>query len=63
MKLSDGTVQTFETNMWYISFHAANSYVDADGTLVLEAQTYENKDVDPFTLVDFAKLNDPTKVL
>lgn len=37
MKLSDGTVQTFETNMWFISFHTGNSYIDTDGSLVLEA--------------------------
>lgn len=43
MKLSDGTVQTFDTGLWFISFHFGNAYMDEDGSLVLEAQTFENK--------------------
>ena len=56
MKLSDGTVQTFDTGLWSITLHVGNSYIDTDGSLVLEGQTYENPDVNPFALVEFEKL-------
>jgi len=62
MKLADGTLQTFDTKEWSITMHCANSYVEEDGTLVMEAQAFENQEVDPFALVDFDKLNDPTKI-
>jgi len=62
MHLADGTVQTFDTGIWSINMHTANSYMDTDGTLVLESQAYENPTVDPFSIVDFDRLNDITKI-
>jgi len=62
MKLSDGTTQTFDSKLWFISFHNGNAYIDDDGTLVLEAQIFENRDVNPFNLVSFDYLNDIGKI-
>ena len=47
MKLSDGTTQTFETG-WLISLHYGNTYLEDENTLVLELQTYNDKDSSPF---------------
>ena len=62
MKLSDGTVQTFDTEEWILVLHTANAYQE-DGTLVLEAQTFENKDNNPFDSISFDKINNANKFL
>ena len=43
--------------------HTANAYQEEDGTLVLEAQTYENMHNNPFDAISFDKINDINKVL
>lgn len=37
MKLADGTLQTFDTGIWSVNMHTGNSYIDTDGSLVLES--------------------------
>ena len=61
MKLSDGTTQTFETG-WLIALHHGNSYLEDENTLVMELQTYNNKDSNPFSIVFFDKLFDVNKM-
>ena len=63
MTIADGSVQTFDTEIWSINMHTANSYIDSDGSLVIESQTYENPEVDPFAIVGFERLNDITKLV
>ena len=43
-------------------FHTANSYQEEDGTLVLEVQSYENMNKNPFDAVSFDKINDINKI-
>ena len=62
MKLEDGSVQTFDTEEWSISLHVANSYLEEDGTLVMEAQAFTNKDNNPFATVLFERLDDVNKL-
>ena len=46
-----------------IALHTGNAYQEKDGTLVLETQTYENKDKNPFAIVMMDKINDINKVV
>jgi len=63
MTLKDGTIQSFDTELWSINMHIGNSYIDTDGSLVVESQTYENPKEDPFAIVGFDKLNDITRLV
>jgi len=48
VKISDGTVQSFDSGLWSFVFHFGNAYMRDENTIVAEASHFTEPATDPF---------------
>jgi carotenoid cleavage dioxygenase-like enzyme len=54
---TDGSgIETFDTGIFFQMIHTGNSFMRDDGTLVVDATTYDRLDANVYELFDFSKL-------
>lgn len=53
VRLRDGHVTTIDAHKWFLVLHFGNSYQIDDDTIVVEGPTYDNPEVNPFTIFSY----------
>jgi len=63
VKISDGSITSFDTGVWGLTLHFSNAYQPDDNTIVFSAPGYFDSSKNPFTLLDFDQLDTPEKLI
>lgn len=62
VKISDGSITSFDTGDWGLTLHFSNAYQPDSDTIVFNAPGFFDKTKNPFTLLDFDELDTTEKL-